>query len=136
MEERLISSIDEGKLNHILEIGIDKINESKEKILELLILTKTTKKNYLKKLRNYRLCENTYDVAEGKYTRWIPLKSKNLTNGGILIKILQDNDKYIYVLRNKMNNFFQITSDENIIFQKLFDQEKTLLEIMSILEKQ
>ena len=38
-------------------------------------------------------------------------------------------------MKNNMNRFFQINLDENLIFQKLTDQEKIILYAIDIVNK-
>jgi hypothetical protein len=91
------------------------------------------------------------EVRYGSYIRWIKLNNPEdikLTNGGIVVDIkvfkYQDNneednendiDEVHLICRNRMNRLFQIKLNENIVFQKLNDQEQVLLSAMEYLNK-
>jgi hypothetical protein len=92
-----------------------------------------------KQLKAYRYIETLAEVRYGGYIRWISLKNPEmikLTNGGIIVNIKIMNEEEVHlVCRNKMNHLFQIKLNENIIFQKLNDQEQVLLSAMDYLNK-
>jgi hypothetical protein len=113
------------------------INKEKNEILNELELPKKTIKELLKKLEDYRYINEFSEVQYGRYFRWINLKNPdklNLTNGGILCEIKIE-DFIVLVLKNNLNRFFQINIDENIIFQRLTDQEKVILYTVDYLNK-
>ena len=62
------------------------------------------------------------------------LELARLTNGGILCEIKIE-DTVILVLKNSMNRFFQINMDENLVFQRLSDQERIILYAVDYLNK-
>ena len=102
------------------------------------------------KLALYRYIDDIYLLTVGSYIRWIPLKSidisgkkhKNsnyiehykLTNGGIIINITIIKDIVYIKCKNQMNNVFSITADQNIIFQKINQQEHIILSAMKYID--
>ena len=76
------------------------------------------------------------DIKYGGYIRWISLKDPSnikLTNGGFIcdIKVL---DNGIHLLcRNNLNRIFQLSMNENLIFQKLNEEEMVLLKTLNYL---
>ena len=63
---------------------------------------------------------------------FIPLRKINnlsLNNGGFVCDIKINNGIEI-LCRNNFNNFFQFKFDENLIFQKLTEQEKIILNVL------
>ena len=71
------------------------------------------------------------------YFRWINLNNPEnlkLTNGGILCEIKVE-DNLNLVFKNRMNMFFQINMEENLLFQKFSDQERIILYALDYLEK-
>ena len=77
------------------------------------------------------------DLQNGRYISWINLTKPDnikLTTGGILCEIKIE-DSVILVLKNNMNRFFQINMDENLIFQRLSDQERIILYALDYLNK-
>ena len=94
-------------------------------------------KDNLKKLKEYRYINNINDLNYGCYIRWINLKNienLKLTNGGFICDI-KINEGIEILCRNNFNKLFQLRFDENLIFQKLTDQEKVLLSVVDYLNK-
>ena len=123
--------------NGIKDLTYSKINNIKQNILKELDLTKTQTNQLLKKLQDYRYIDELPELIEGRYLRWINLDDINnikLTTGGILCEIKVDNS-IILVLKNNMNRFFQIIFDENLVFQRLSDQEKVILYAIDIVNE-
>ena len=78
------------------------------------------------------------DIQFGSYIRWISLKNPDkikLTNGGIICDIQVKNNGIHIVCRNNMHRFCQLLMSENLIFQKLTDQENVLLSVMDHLNE-
>lgn len=114
---------------NITNLTFDNINKNKQAIISDLYLTKREKVTLLKQLKDYQYIDEFPDLVEGRYIRWINIinpQDIKLTNGGILCEIKIE-DYVTLVMKNKMNRFFQINLDENLIFQKLTDQEKIIL---------
>ena len=122
---------------NISKLTFDDINKNKEDIISDLYLNKREKDLLLKQLKDYQYIDELPDLVEGRYIRWIniidPYNIK-LTNGGILCEIKME-DYVTLVMKNKMNRFFQINLDENLIFQKLTDQEKIILYAIDLVNK-
>jgi len=132
LEKALINETNEG----ITKLTYEYIDTQKKDILNNLELSKKFTKELVKKLEDYRFVDELPDFVEGRYLRWIKLtdpKNLKLTTGGILCEIKIE-DSVILVLKNNMNRFFQINLDENIVFQRLSDQEKIILYATSCLK--
>ena len=137
--------VDVDKLNHalnnqsnsdIIELDFKKIEKDKLDILKQLSLTKTSITEIMKKIKFYRLVSNLQEIHYGRYMRWTPLTKGpevKLTNGGILCNIKTERDDVILVFKNKINSFFQINLTDNIVFQKLTDQELVILNAIKCL---
>lgn len=106
------------------------IKERKETILNELPITKKELGNLTKKLKDYRYLEELQELHIGSYIRWIKLKNPEdeikLTNGALLCDIKIE-DNILLVCKNNMNRIFNVNMSENLIFQKLTDQEKIIL---------
>jgi len=114
---------------NISKLTFNTINKNKQDIISDLYLNKREKDTLLKQLKDYQYIDELPDLVEGRYIRWINIINPHdikLTNGGILCEIKME-DYVTLVMKNKMNRFFQINLDENLIFQKLTDQEKVIL---------
>ena len=137
--------IDVDKLNHaltnqtnsnIIDIDFKQIEQDKLDILKQLPLTKTALSELMKKLKLYRNVNTLQEIHYGRYIRWIPLTKGpevKLTNGGILCNIKTDRGEVTLVFKNKINSFFQINLTDNIVFQKLTDQELVILTAINCL---
>jgi len=137
-EELLKKALDNDKNELILNMDTSKVTKSKNDVLEQLNLAKGEMKIIQKKLKNYRFIDEMKELHFGSYIRWISIKNPEnirLTNGGIVCDIKANNDDIYITCKNNMNRFFQLKMSENIIFQKLSDQERVLLNVMDYLKK-
>jgi hypothetical protein len=122
---------------NITNLTFDNINKNKQAIISDLYLSKRDKDTLLKQLKDYQYIDELPDLVEGRYIRWINIINPHnikLTNGGILCEIKIE-DYVTLVMKNKINRFFQINLDENLIFQKLTDQEKVILYAIDLANK-
>ena len=150
--EKLVKALDNDNNQNIVDNDLDykKINQAKNDILQQLQLSRDSLKTMHKQLKAYRYIDSMEEVRYGSYIRWIKLNNPEdikLTNGGIVVDIKvfkyedieddEDNniDEVHLVCRNRMNRLFQIKLNENIVFQKLNDQEQVLLSAMEYLNK-
>jgi hypothetical protein len=122
----------------IINTTIQEIKAQKNDILQQLGLKKTDLKEFHSKLKDYRYIDDIKDLNYGNNIRWISLKNIDnvkITNGAVLcdIKIL---DKGLSLCLKTFNNkYFTIYLNENLIFQKISDQEKILLKAIDYLNK-
>lgn len=122
---------------NITNLTFKEIDEKKREIIGELELSKTISKDLLKKLEDYRYIDEMPDLQIGRYIRWINLTNPDkikLTNGGILCEIKIE-DAVILVLKNSMNRFFQINMNENLVFQRLSEQERIILYAIDLVNK-
>lgn len=134
----LLTALDDQENNTIINLTSNKIKQQKNDILQKLQLPREKLKEFHKKLKQYRYCEDLDDIQYGGFIRWIPLKNPNnikLTNGGIICDIKNSNGKPLFLLKNNMNRFFQINFDECLVFQKLSRQENIILAILDYIDK-
>lgn len=134
----LLTALDDQENNTIINLTSNKIKQQKNDILQKLQLPREKLKEFHKKLKQYRYCEDLDDIQYGGFIRWIPLKNPNnikLTNGGIICDIKNSNNKPLFLLKNNMNRFFQINFDECLVFQKLSRQENIILAILDYIDK-
>ena len=121
----------------LLNLDNSKIKCIKNDILQQLGLSTQTLKAYHKTLKNYRYVDELPGIKYGAYIRWISLRDPaniKLTNGGIICDIKVEDCIHI-VCKNRLNRLFQIKMSENLIFQKISDQEQILLSAMDYLNK-
>tara|TARA_Y100000741_G_scaffold14141_2_gene11183 strand:+ start:1161 stop:1580 length:420 start_codon:yes stop_codon:yes gene_type:complete len=122
----------------IINTNIQEIKDLKNNILQQLGLKKNDLKQFHSKLKDYRYIDDIKDLNYGNNIRWINLKNIHnikITNGAVLcdIKIL---DKGIALcLKTYNNKYFTVYLNENLIFQKITEQEHILLKAMKYLSK-
>ena len=120
----------------LLDLTYNKIDNMKKDMLKKINLDKKTSNNFLKKLKDYRYIDELPDIKYGAYIRWISLKNPEiikLTNGGIIMEIKIETDGIIIVCKNNLNRFFQLNMNENLIFQKINQEEMVLLSALDYL---
>ena len=144
--KKLVKALDNDINQNIVDNDLDykKINQAKNDILQQLQLSRDKLKTMHKQLKSYRYIDSMEEIRYGSYIRWIKLNNPEdikLTNGGIVVDIKvfkyeeEDIDEVHLICRNRMNRLFQIKLNENIVFQKLNDQEQVLLSAMEYLNK-
>lgn len=122
----------------IINTNIQEIKAQKNNILQQLGLKKTDLKDFHSKLKDYRYIDDIKDLNYGNNIRWISLKNIDelkITNGAVLcdIKIL---DKGLSLsLKTYNSKHLTIYLNENLIFQKISDQERILLKAIDYLNK-
>ncbi|ALH23276.1 hypothetical protein ceV_370 [Chrysochromulina ericina virus CeV-01B] len=141
MDENDMTFLEKSLINNnnknISNLTFYNINKNKISIIDNLQLTKKDTNLLLKQLKDYQYIDELPDLVEGRYIRWINIINPyniKLTNGGILCEIKIE-DYVTLVMKNRMNRFFQINLDENLIFQRLTDQEKIILYAIDLANK-
>lgn len=128
--EHLLTSLDNDKNESIMKLTSAKISKAKNDILQKVGLERNELKSINKKLKYYRYVDELSDIHYGCYIRWISLKDPDnirLTNGGLICDIQIHEDDVNIRCKNNFNRFFEIKMNEVLIFQKLTEQERTLL---------
>lgn len=132
----LNKSLNNDNNESINNLTSDIIKTTKQNILSELPITKKYNSELTKKLKNYRYVEELQELHIGCYIRWINIKNPEnnikLTNGAILCDV-KISDNILLVCKNNMNRIFNINMSENLLFQKLTDQEKIILYAMDCL---
>ena len=142
----------------IMQTSHSEIKKKKNDILQKLQLKGTVLKTMHATLVGYKYIDDIDDLAVGRYVRWISLKRPDhisLTNGAHVCNInIQDypdtdhNDDddddgdqecktciRCKVVRNGKPLFFNLNFDENLVFQKITEQEWIILDALAALEK-
>lgn len=139
--EELLKALDNDDNAYLLELSQSKIKQQKNDILQQVQFQGTILKYLHDKLEDYRYICDAGSLRIGAYIRWINLHKigdtiveKLLTNGAIICdwKLL-DNGLHVICKTNK-NKIIQIKFDENLIFQKLTQQEQVLLSVVNYIQ--
>ena len=134
----LLKALDNENNTGIEQLSTRKIKAMKNDYLQQLQLSREKLKDFHIKLKEYRFVDDLTNIQYGRYIRWINLKKPDnivLTNGGVIIDIKLEGDGIYILCKNFRNNRLQIKIDECFIFQKLTDQEKTIISALDYLEK-
>ena len=136
---KLLTALDNEDNASVIQLNYEKIASEKNTILQQLHLPKELLKTLGKQLKAYRYVDGLDDLRYGSYIRWISLKTKDkvsvkLTNGGLLCHLKQVNEDIHLVCKNNRGMLFQLNMTENIIFQKLNEQEQVILSALKYLE--
>lgn len=133
----LIKALDNESNKYIMELSFSKIKQEKNDILQQIQLKGEKLKLYHNKLKNYRYISDISYIVIGSYIRWINLNKfdineKNcLTNGAIVCDWRVFNSGLHVICKNNYGKIIQINFDENLIFQKINDQENILLNVLN-----
>lgn len=139
--EQLLKVLENDKHEDIINLTKSKIKKMKNKILQQLGLPVDIIKELHSKLQEYRYVNDLVNLKEGSYIRWIQLKNIQktgdikLTNGGFVIGIKIFDTGLQILCKNVFDRKFQIIFDDVIIFQKITQQEKLLIDIVDYLHK-
>ena len=134
----LLKALDNENNKGIMKLSSDKIYKDKEDIFNQLYMNNENKNKTINKLIDYVYVDDLDDIKIGSYIRWINIKDPNnikLTNGGLLCEIKYLDDGCHLVLKNNFNKMMQINMEYNLIFQKLNNQEKIILNVIDYLNK-
>ena len=136
--ENLLVALDNETNENMMDLTKSKIKEQKNDCLQRLQLEREKLKSYHNKLKEYRYCSDLSDLNFGNYIRWISLKNPNnldLKKGAILCDYKIVNDSIHLVLKGNFGKIFEIKFDECEIFQKLSTQEKIILKVLNMINK-
>lgn len=137
---KLLEALEDDTNESLLNMTTNKISEINLKILKELNLSKKNILEISKKLKGYKYIDEMNDLKYGTYIRWIPLNDPTnivLTKGAIFCEIKITDEGTCCICKNFgfHSRYFQIMLDENLIFQKLTDQEHVLLSALDHLSK-
>jgi len=136
--DKLLKALDNDENTKIFHMTTSKITQLKVDMLDELQLEKHVKMDYLKKLKMYTYVDEVNDIKYGRFIRWIPISDPEklyLSSGGIVCDIKVTDDGIVIVCKNFIHMYYQIKFDECIIFQKLTEKEKVLLNALNHLAK-
>ena len=127
---KLENALEKKKYNSLLNLNNAKISQIKNDILQKMHFKPCIIKKFIKTLKDYRFVDDLQDIHYGSYIRWInmnKLDDLKLTNGGIICDIKMTDTGAMITIKNNINRFFNVKIDENLIFQKLNNEEKIIL---------
>jgi len=138
--EKLLKALDNETNENIIHLTTKKIQEMNLKILKELNLSKKETLELYKKLNGYKYVDEMDELKYGTYLRWVSISNPEnieLSKGAIFCEIKITDNGVNLVCKNHgfPPRHFQIKMDENLLFQKLTDQELVLLSALDHLSK-
>ncbi len=116
----------------------------KNSVLSMLGMSTDNLDKISEKLEQYKYVSSMLLLNVGSYIRWIPIKDLQshskiehevkLTTGGIVISIVDVYGKVHIKCKNNYGNIYQLNIMHNIIFQKLTDQEKVIMDAVRFIK--
>lgn len=136
--DELLLMLETKENEYLSKLDNSKVKQIKNDIFQKLHFNPTYIKKLHKKLQNYMFVDDVENIQYGRYIRWINIVDPNnlkLTNGGIICDIKVVKDGINITCKNNFNRLFTLKLDENLIFQKITNQEHILLSVMDIINK-
>ena len=129
---KLLKALDDESNDALFNFTTKKIREMTLKILKELELPKQETIDLMKKLKDYKYIDELSDLKYGTYLRWIPVddpENIHLTKGAIFCEVKITDEGVFLICKNHgyTQSHFRISMDQNLIFQKLTQQEQVLL---------
>jgi len=137
---KLLNALENESNTGMMNFTSKKIKEMNWKILSELHLNENETINLYKKLLFYKYVDEMDELKYGTYLRWIPINDPKqiiLKKGAIFCEIKIKEEGVYIVCKNYgfHSGYFQIKLDENLIFQKMTEQELVLLSALDHLAK-
>lgn len=138
--KKLLKALDDDTNESLMNFTTHQLREMILKILKELQLPRNETLDLMKKLKYYKYVDEMKDLKYGTYLRWIPIDDPEdiqLTKGALFCEMKVKEDGVYIICKNYGFNrkHFQIKLDENLIFQKLTEQELVLLSALDHLSK-
>ena len=138
--KNLLKALDDNTNESLMNFTTLKLREMILKILKELQLPRNETIELMKNLKDYKYVDEMKDLKYGTYLRWIPIddpENIHLTKGALFCEMKVKEDGVYITCKNYGYNrkYFQIKLDENLIFQKLTEQELVLLSALDHLSK-
>jgi hypothetical protein len=122
----------------IINTNIQDIKKKKNDILQQLGLERDNLKTFHTKLKGYRYIDTIKEFKYGSVIRWINLNKLDeiKLQGAAFLSDIKIHDKGIaLILRAFGGRYFTIYFNENLIFQKINNEEEVLLKAINYLNK-
>jgi sulfite reductase beta subunit-like hemoprotein len=137
---KLLKALDDESNESLLNFTSEKIKNMNLKILNELHLSKQETNNIFNKLKDYKYVDEMNELKYGTFIRWIPIDDPTniyLTKGALFCEMKITDEAIFCVCTNfgYPKRYFRISMDNNLIFQKLTDQELVLLSALDHLSK-
>jgi hypothetical protein len=124
--DKLLKALDDESNETLLNFTTKKLKSMNLEILKELGFSKEVTREYFEKLKDYKYVDEMNELKYGTYIRWIPLAdphNTSLAKGATFCEYkITDNGVFV-VCKNFFGKHFQLKMEDNLIFQKLTQQE-------------
>jgi hypothetical protein len=119
----------------MLNLTTSKIHTLTNNVLNNLNITHQQHNLFTNQLKTYMLVDELDEIKSGAYIRWISLNEHTILKRGALFCNIQISADGIQLIckHPKFNNYYQLTMDDNLIFQKLNNQQLIVLSALDYL---
>lgn len=134
--EKLLDALENKNNEKIFQYNSKKIKEMNLRVLKELNLSPEETEELFHKLQDYVYVDELSDFRYGTYIRWMCLTDPEnlvLSQGGFFCETKITDQGVFIVCKNVRHRYYQIKMDECLIFRKLLDQEKVLLDALDTL---
>ena len=127
--------------DNILKLTTKKIEAEKALLFDELRMKKSLKESLIEKLKHYRFIDDMNDFRDGAYIRWINIEKIDdinkleLQRGSFISETNLMGDDIHITCRTITRKYIKIMGSQNLIFQKLSDQERIILSVLDYIEK-
>ena len=129
--DKLLKALDNESNSHMMNLTSQKIKATKHDILSNLRVSRHDFMDMMKKLKDYRYVDGMDELSYGTYVRWVPIADVHnihLTRGAIFCEFnVTDTGTYVVCKNGFSESYFQFKMEENLIFQKITNEERVLL---------
>jgi len=136
--DKLLKALDNEKNESLFNFTTDKLREMNRRILKELNLPQEKYFDFVKKLENYKYVDEINELKDGSYIRWIKItdpKKIDLANGAIVCETKITDNGIMIICKGFRHTHFQIKMDDCLVFHKLKQDEKVLLNALDYLSK-
>ena len=123
------------ELDKLKKYNSSNIFSVKQSLFELLDLSSEIIKKYHKSLQYYKAIDNISEINEGYYIRWINPNTKKLMNGALVCDVEITEDDILVNCKTINNRFITISYNNNILFEKLSDDDLLLINVVDSFNK-
>ena len=137
--EKLDSALDNINQEKLFDIDLESIKKMNIQIINELNLPKKQALEMMVKLQNFIFLDEITDIREGAYIKWITIgedgvPEKKLKQGAFICSYEINNDGIYINCKGFKNRYFSLYLEENLIFQKLSNQELIILNALKYIQ--
>ena len=128
--DQILWDLNHNQYKHIMKLTTAKIRKTILNVLTSLQLPNAVVQEYYNKLNGYKYVDGITELSSGCFIRAIPLSNSTtlpLHNGAFICDINITNNGVVIVCKNFNNRYFSLKVEDCVIFQRLTDEEKIIL---------